>query len=57
MVGRAFQFDVPAVQEKSLVGIEPNRANAEGRLVTVHCRSIHADRGDEFVQLGRFDGP
>ena len=53
----AFQFDVLAVQEKTMVGVEPYRADPEGCFITVHHGAAGADRGDEFVQMGRFDGP
>ena len=44
MVVGALEFDALAVQEKSLVGVKADGADAEGRLIAVHHGVRRADQ-------------
>ena len=46
----ALEFDAPAVEEEALVGVEPDRADAERGFIAVFNGAGRADRRDQLVQ-------
>ena len=46
----ALEFDAAAVEEETLVGVEPNRADAERGFIAVFNGAGRADRRDQLVQ-------
>ena len=57
VVVSAMDLDMPAVEEEAVVGIEQDRADAEGRLITVHHGAAGAERRHEPVERGRLQRP
>ena len=57
VIVRAFQLHVFAVKEKSLVGVETDRADAKRRFVTIHHCTVGCDRRNELVKVRRINGP
>ena len=57
MVARALQLDVPVVQEEPVVGVEAQRANAEGRLAAVDLGAVDLDARDQRVEVRRLERP
>src|SRR5438132_2367033 len=57
MIASAFDEDVLAVEEEASIGIEAKSANAERRFVPVNFTAILFDRGDEVIEVWRFERP
>jgi hypothetical protein len=57
MVANAVQRHASAVQKKSVVRRELNRADAEGRFITVHHFAVLLDGSDDDVALRRLNAP
>src|SRR5581483_11639059 len=57
MIAGALDLNTLAVQEKALVRIEADRADAERSFVTIHLTAAALDRSDKLVKVRRFERP
>ena len=55
MITRSFQLNAPAIQEKSLVGVPTQGANAKRCFVAIQHGAAAGDGGHEPVQVRGFD--